>query len=107
MAVLAETVKKTGGLTVHVVKTEKYKTNTLVFKMKAPISGEEISLRALLPYVLQSNSKKFLKYSYTSKKLAVRITLRTAIIVLFCLPIGLRRFKTDKSSSSAQRLRLR
>lgn len=59
MAVLAETVKKTGGLTVHVVKTEKYKTNTLVFKMKAPISGEEISLRALLPYVLQSNSKKF------------------------------------------------
>jgi predicted Zn-dependent peptidase len=57
MAVISETVKEIGGYKLHIVKTDKYKTNTFVWKMKAPLSKENVTLRALLPYVLQSNSK--------------------------------------------------
>lgn len=59
MAVISETVKELKGYKLHVVKTEKFKTNTLVWKMKAPLSSEDVTLRALLPYVLQSNTKAF------------------------------------------------
>ena len=30
-----------GGLKLHLLKTEKYKTNTIVFKMKTPLTKEE------------------------------------------------------------------
>ncbi len=59
MAVISETVKEMQGYNLHIVKTEKYKTNTLVWKMKAPLSKDDVTLRALLPYVLQSNSKAY------------------------------------------------
>lgn len=59
MAVISETVKELQGYKLHVVKTEKYKTNTLVLKMKAPLNKENVTLRALLPYVLQSNSQNY------------------------------------------------
>lgn len=59
MAVISETVKEMQGYKLHVVKTEKYKTNTFVWKMKAPLDNEDVTLRALLPYVLQSNSKAY------------------------------------------------
>ena len=59
MAVLTETIKEMKGYKLHIVKTDKYKTNTLVWKMKTPLNKDEVTLRALLPYVLQSNSKKF------------------------------------------------
>ncbi len=59
MTVISESVKEMEGYNLHIVKTEKFKTNTLVWKMKAPISKEEVTLRALLPYVLQSSSKKY------------------------------------------------
>ena len=36
MSVANEMVIKTEGFTLHIVKTNKYKTNTLVWKMKAP-----------------------------------------------------------------------
>ncbi|UOY93612.1 insulinase family protein [Ectobacillus sp. JY-23] len=47
------------GLRVHTVATTKYKTNTLVLRMKAPLSEETVTQRALLPYVLQSGTKTF------------------------------------------------
>lgn len=59
MAILTETIKQTNGLKLHIVKTEKYKTNTLVWKMKAPLTREDVTKRALLPYLLQSSSEKY------------------------------------------------
>jgi predicted Zn-dependent peptidase len=59
MTVLSESVKEMPGYKLHIVKTEKYKTNTFVWKMKSPINPENLTKRALLPYVLQSNSKKY------------------------------------------------
>jgi predicted Zn-dependent peptidase len=47
------------GLTMHIVDTKKYKTNTLVLKLKAPLSKEDVTKRALLPYVLQSATKEY------------------------------------------------
>lgn len=54
-----EIEKKVNGLTLHVVETKKFKTNTLVIKMKAPLTKEDVTKRALLPYVLQSATKKY------------------------------------------------
>jgi predicted Zn-dependent peptidase len=51
-------VHKLAGLTVHMIPTVKYKTNTLVLRLKAPLSEETVTYRALLPYVLQSGTKK-------------------------------------------------
>ncbi|MGG2095918.1 pitrilysin family protein [Bacillus sp. S13(2024)] len=43
-----------GGLRVHMIPTDKYKTNTFVLRLKAPLCEETVTERALLPYVLQS-----------------------------------------------------
>jgi predicted Zn-dependent peptidase len=59
MPVLTETLKEMKGYKLHLVKTEKYKTNTIVWKMKAPLTKEDVTLRALLPHVLQSSSQKY------------------------------------------------
>ena len=59
MAVVKERIIKQQGVTVHIVPTSKYKTNTLVWKMKAPLKEETVTLRALLPSVLQSNTEKY------------------------------------------------
>lgn len=59
MTVISESIKEMRGYKLHIVKTEKFKTNTLVWKMKTPLNKDENTLRALLPYVLQSSSKKF------------------------------------------------
>lgn len=56
MTILSETVREMKGYKLHMVKTDKYKTNTLVWKMKAPLNQEDVTYRALLPHVLQSNS---------------------------------------------------
>ncbi|USK57076.1 insulinase family protein [Cytobacillus solani] len=60
MNIISETVKAMTGYNIHIVKTDKYKTNTIVWKMKAPLRKEEATPRALLPYVLQSSNKEFL-----------------------------------------------
>ncbi|WP_430392883.1 EF-P 5-aminopentanol modification-associated protein YfmF [Bacillus suaedaesalsae] len=46
-------------MTVHVVDTKKYKTNSIVLKMRAPLAKEDVTKRALLPYVLQSATDKY------------------------------------------------
>lgn len=55
----SEKVTELQGYKLHVVETEKYKTNTFVWKMKAPLTKEDVTKRALLPQVLQSSSAKY------------------------------------------------
>ncbi|WP_428908604.1 EF-P 5-aminopentanol modification-associated protein YfmF [Niallia sp. Krafla_26] len=64
MGVFSEEVIKLQGINLHVIPTDKFKTNTIVFKMKAPLNREDVTKRALLPHVLQSSSKQ---YQTTSK----------------------------------------
>ncbi len=59
MGVISETIKEMQGYKLHVVQTEKFKTNTIVWKMKAPLSKEYVTQRALLPHVLQSSTSGF------------------------------------------------
>lgn len=59
MGVISEQIIDLKGIKLHIIPTEKYKTNTIVFKMKAPLEKENVTKRALLPNVLQSSSKKF------------------------------------------------
>ncbi|ALC90953.1 zinc protease [Bacillus sp. FJAT-18017] len=59
MAVLSETTIAMKGYNLHIAKTGKYKTNAIVFKMKAPLSAEDATARALVPHVLQSSSERF------------------------------------------------
>ncbi|WP_245579650.1 EF-P 5-aminopentanol modification-associated protein YfmF [Alteribacter aurantiacus] len=48
-----------GPVRVHVIQSKTYKTNTLVLHMRAPLTKEDHTKRALLPLVLQSGSKDF------------------------------------------------
>jgi predicted Zn-dependent peptidase len=59
MATATEKVIELKGYKLHVIPTEKYKTNTLIWKMKAPLTKEDVTKRALLPQVLQSSSAKY------------------------------------------------
>lgn len=59
MSIASDTITEKSGYKLHVVRTDKYKTNTLVLKMKAPLTKKDVTYRALLPYVLQSNSSKY------------------------------------------------
>ncbi|AMM92522.1 zinc protease [Peribacillus simplex] len=59
MSIASDTITEKSGYRLHVVRTDKYKTNTLVLKMKAPLTKEDVTYRALLPYVLQSNTNKY------------------------------------------------
>ncbi|WP_335872858.1 EF-P 5-aminopentanol modification-associated protein YfmF [Bacillus sp. 2205SS5-2] len=59
MSLVKESVFKQPGYNLHVVKTDKYKTNTLVWKMKAPLMREDVTVRGLLPYILQSSTANY------------------------------------------------
>jgi predicted Zn-dependent peptidase len=59
MATATEKITELKGFKLHVIPTEKYKTNTLIWKMKAPLTKEDVTKRALLPQVLQSSSGKY------------------------------------------------
>jgi predicted Zn-dependent peptidase len=59
MATATEKITELKGFKLHVIPTEKYKTNTLIWKMKAPLTKEDVTKRALLPHVLQSSSGKY------------------------------------------------
>ena len=59
MEAISESIKQMKGYRLHIIKTDKYKTNTIVWKMKAPLSREAVTKRALMPYVLQSNSESY------------------------------------------------
>ncbi|EEM46689.1 pitrilysin family protein [Bacillus cereus] len=58
MKLMEQQLHELGGLRVHIIPTDKYKTNTFVFRCKAPLNEETVTERALLPYVLQSATEK-------------------------------------------------
>ncbi len=58
MMLSQETQQSINGLTLHTIESDKYKTNTIVLKLKAPLEAEYVTQRALLPYVLQSETSK-------------------------------------------------
>jgi predicted Zn-dependent peptidase len=62
-------VKQFGPLALHTVKTLKYKTNTFILKMRAPLTEENVTKRALLAYVLQ----KATEHSPSAKELRRRL----------------------------------
>ncbi|RSK27093.1 insulinase family protein [Bacillus sp. HMF5848] len=47
------------GLQVHVVPTKKFKTTTIILKLNAPLQQDTVTLRALLPHVLQNATSRF------------------------------------------------
>jgi predicted Zn-dependent peptidase len=59
MDAIAEKITEMQGYKLHVIETDKYKTNTFVWKMKALLTKEDVTKRALLPQVLQSSSAKY------------------------------------------------
>ncbi|MFC7784305.1 MULTISPECIES: EF-P 5-aminopentanol modification-associated protein YfmF [unclassified Rossellomorea] len=59
MTAINEIVKKKQGYTLHIVQTDKFKTNSLILKMKAPLDQETVTLRGLLPHVMQSSTKTY------------------------------------------------
>ncbi|HHT7223555.1 TPA: EF-P 5-aminopentanol modification-associated protein YfmF [Bacillus cereus] len=58
MKLMEQQLHELGGLRVHIIPTDKYKTNTFVFRFKAPLNEKTVTERALLPYVLQSATEK-------------------------------------------------
>ncbi|WP_042456476.1 EF-P 5-aminopentanol modification-associated protein YfmF [Neobacillus dielmonensis] len=59
MIAVSEKITEMPGYKLHVIETDKYKTNTIVWRMKAPLDKENVTKRALLPHVLQSSSAKY------------------------------------------------
>lgn len=59
MEYIQETVKQENGLNVHIIQTDKFKTNTIFIKFNAPLREEDVTKRALLPHVLQSGTKSY------------------------------------------------
>lgn len=59
MQTIDEKVKTLNGLTVHTIETQKYKTNGIVLKLKAPLNEEDITVRSLLPHVMEAGTKSY------------------------------------------------
>jgi predicted Zn-dependent peptidase len=47
------------GLTLHTIETKKYKTTSFILQIKQAINAEQVTKRALLPYILQSGTMDF------------------------------------------------
>lgn len=60
--------KITDGVSFHLIKTEKFKTNLLSLYIKLPVLRENITVSALLPMVLRRGSEKYPSLSALSKK---------------------------------------
>lgn len=78
MAIIPHEKSSCGGLTLHKIQTEKYKTTTVVMQFKSRLSEETVTKRALLPYVLQSGTE-----NYPSSK-----ALRTELEKLYGATLG-------------------
>lgn len=58
MSYVNELKSKHGGLTAHIVKTEKFKTVSLIFKMLAPLTKDQVTKRASSPACASSRNEK-------------------------------------------------
>ncbi len=66
---IQERIHIMNGLTIHTMQTDKYKTNSLILMIKAPLTKETVAMRALLPHILQNGTAK----SPTRKELRERL----------------------------------
>lgn len=64
-----EDVLRENGVSYHMVPTKKHKTLSIVAKFKTPLSKESITMRALLPYVLQQGTESYPSRSSIQLKL--------------------------------------
>ncbi|WP_347550324.1 pitrilysin family protein [Pseudalkalibacillus hwajinpoensis] len=78
MAIIPHEKTSCGGLTLHRIQTDKYKTTTVVMQFKARLTKETVTKRALLPYVLQSGTG-----TYPSSK-----AIRTELEELYGATLG-------------------
>lgn len=56
---IMEKTIQTNGLNLHIVPSKKYKTMTIVAKLRSRLERANITKRALLPYVLRQGSKAY------------------------------------------------
>jgi len=54
MREIKDSIYQVGPIRVHTIPTKKFKTNTLVLYMRAPLEEETVTKRAILPHILQS-----------------------------------------------------
>ncbi|MRX70659.1 insulinase family protein [Bacillus lacus] len=59
MSLINENTVEHNGVKIHSISTEKFKTNTIVLRLSAPLNKEDVTLRALLPHVLQRAAADF------------------------------------------------
>ena len=59
MKLITEQIHSLAGLKLHIVQTDKFKTNTIVLKLKAPLDEKDVTLRSLLAHVLQNGTESF------------------------------------------------
>lgn len=59
MGTIQEKIEQENGLNLHFIQSDKYKTITLVAKLRAPLEKETITKRALLPYILKQGTKSY------------------------------------------------
>lgn len=57
------------GITLHTIKTEKFKTNLLAVYLTTPLKRETVTLNALIPAILKRGSKNIKTSDEISKKL--------------------------------------
>ncbi|GAB3794940.1 EF-P 5-aminopentanol modification-associated protein YfmF [Virgibacillus kimchii] len=59
MTAIKEYVSRQDGYQLHFVKSNKFKTNSITVKLKAPLNRDTITCRALLPYVLNQGTNNY------------------------------------------------
>ncbi|TXC91892.1 insulinase family protein [Metabacillus litoralis] len=59
MSYIDEQLVEINGMSLHTISTTKFKTNTIVLKLLAPLNETDVTNRALLPYVLQRGTKSY------------------------------------------------
>lgn len=69
MAFLSVQSVEKNGIHYHFIPTDKFKTITLVAKLKAPLNRETITKRALLPYVIQQGTVQYPSEKQLQEKL--------------------------------------
>ncbi|WP_271001430.1 EF-P 5-aminopentanol modification-associated protein YfmF [Listeria seeligeri] len=62
--------EKVGAVALTIVPTQKYKSNKIVFKFRAPLERATVTKRSLLSILLETNSKKYPTQTAFRKQLA-------------------------------------
>ncbi|MGM8211694.1 EF-P 5-aminopentanol modification-associated protein YfmF [Virgibacillus sp. W0430] len=69
MQVIVEDTVKDEGINLHYIHSKKFKTINIIVKFRAPLDRDTITMRALLPYVLQQGTEKYPSENELQKQL--------------------------------------